>query len=153
MTPESRPLKISIWKDYVPNRTLIARDSQVDDGVSKLVNRDNLQEEIYSWQTSEAPFDGVSDVNVRGELHHLLLERLNPSCPPSKRRIRVLEEFVSKAETEIATQRVEWALGQSPIDGDDEGVAPVNSLLALTLHIRWLVECFENRPGISVSVQ
>ena len=153
MTSESPPFRISLWKDYVPARTLIATDSRESTGVSKILIRDNLQEEIYAWQTSEDPFDGITDTAIRNELHQLLVERLNPSAPPSKRRIRVLREFVTKAETAIGTQQVEWVLGKSQANDDDEGIAPINSLLALTLHIKWLISCFERRPGISVSVR
>ena len=152
MASESPPFKISLWKDYVPERTLVTADSGQTSGASKILIRDNLQEEIYAWQTSEDPFGGITDAAVRKEIRQLLVERLNPSLEPSKRRVSVLNEFVAKAESAITARQVEWGLGGNQ-SNDDEEVAPINSLLALTLHIKWLIACFERRPDISVSVR
>ena len=137
----------------MPERTLITTDSPQGSGVSRILIRDNLQEEIYAWQTSEDPFDCISDTEMRNKLRQLLVDRLDPSLPPSGRRIAVLRDFVANAETAIANGHVEWALGKGLNSDGEEGVTPVNSLLALTLHIKWLIACFERRPGISVSVR
>ena len=114
---------------------------------------DNLQEEVYTWETSESPFDGIADESVRLRLHDYLMGRLNSSRPPSERGINVLDGFIAIAEEAIASGGAEWTASQSQTDDDEDTADRVNSLLALTLHLKWLSGCFADRPGISVSVR
>lgn len=153
MTSVSPPFKLSLWKDYVPQRTLIATQVEENGQEPKVIPQENLQEEIYSWHTFEDPFGGVTDAKLRERLHHALVKRLNPSLPPSQRRIDVLKDFVQLAEKAIVDHKVEWALGHGTSHHNDSVVEPLNSLLALKLHVDWLLVCFAARPGISVSVR
>ena len=153
MTSDSPPFRLSLWKDYVPQRTLIAMQVEANGQEPKVIVQDNLQEEIYSWHTLEDPFGGVTDSELRQKLHQALVERLNPSLPPSQRGIDVLAEFARLAEKAIADRKVEWVWGHGASQHNDAMVEPLNSLLALKLHVDWLLACFIARPGISVSVR
>ncbi|MCY4461806.1 MAG: hypothetical protein OXC26_15630 [Albidovulum sp.] len=153
MNSDSPPFKLSLWKDYVPQRTLIATQVEENGAAPKVISQENLQEEIYSWHTLEDPFGGVIDPELRQKLHHALVERLNPSLPPSQRRIDVLKEFALLAEKAIVDHRVKWIWGHGASQHNDSIIEPLNSLLALKLHVDWLLTCFTARPGISVSVR
>ena len=114
----------------------------------------NLQEEVYSWHLSEDLFDGIADSDIRDQLHEYLFERLDAARPPSERGLNVLDKFITTAEEIINSGRTEWTASQSRFDDDDNNDADqVNVLLSLTLHLKWLLGCFANRPGISVSVR
>ena len=151
MIEASAPLRISVWRGFKPKRTLVARDTE--NNGHKVMDLDNLQEEIYTWQTSESPFDGIADESVRLRLRDHLMDRLNASRPPSERGINVLNEFIVAAEEAIASGGAEWTASQSQTDDDEDTADQVKSLLALTLHLKWLSGCFADRPGISVSVR
>ena len=151
MVGASSPLRLSIWRNFTPKRPILTQGTQSDG--PQVLDPDNLQEEIYTWQTAETPFDGIADETVRQELRSKLLERLNASLLPSERGIGVLNEFIQNAENAIASGRAEWTISQSESDNDEETADQVNGLLALTLHLKWLSDCFADRPGISVSVR
>lgn len=146
-TEVSTPLKVSIWKSHMPKRLLVAWDSQSN------VDLDNLQEEIYSWQTPEDLFNGVTEQSIRKNLRGKLMNQLDASLPPSKRGIEVLNDFILEAEKAIEAEQVEWVISQSRSDGDEDAADKINSLLAVTIHLKWLSKCFASCPGISVSVR
>lgn len=151
MVETSVKLRISVWRDFNPKRTVVGQDSS-NQGQGLMIP-DNLQEEVYSWQTLEDPFGGVADVTVRNQLRSHLFDRLAPSQPPAERRLTVLDEFITSAEKALAAGHAEWTTSQASATEDDELADKVDSLLALTLHLRWLSRCFADRPGISVSVR
>ena len=153
MTNVSPQFRLSIWRHFIPKRTLVVQD--LPNSTKQVTNTDNLQEEVYSWQTSEHPFDGVADDAVRVNLRNYLMERLNDSLPPSERGIGVLDKFIEEAEKAIESGTTEWIVSQGrPGSEDAAGTADrINSLLALTLYLKWLSRCFADRPGISVSVR
>ena len=151
MAEMSNPLRLSIWRSFSPKRPILTQGS--DDQAPQVLDSDNLQEEIYTWQTAEAPFDGIADEDVRKELRERLIDRLNASLPPSERGISVIKEFIESAETALASGKSEWTMSQSAPDDDDEVADQVNGLLGVTLHLKWLFNCFADRPGISVSVR
>ncbi len=132
-------------------RILIAQDPKQED--YQVIYPDNLQEEVYSWATSEDPLVGISNDSVRQQLRDYLFDRLEASRPPSERGIDVLRELVTIAEKAIESGKTEWTTSQSRPDDGEDIADQVNSLLALTLHLKWLVGCFADRPGISVSVR
>ncbi len=151
MNEITSPLRLSIWRSFTPKRPILTQDWQTDK--AQVVDLNNLQEEVYSWQTLEVPFDGIADETKRQKLRGMLIDALNTNRPPSERGVSVLSEFVSNAEAAISEGHVEWTIGQSTEEEGDDKADQVNALLAVTLHLRWLVECFSGRPGISVSVR
>ena len=155
MQSDSSPtLTLSIWKDFVPRRALALPG---EEGGQLLTSESGLQEEVYSWRLREDAFAGISDHDTRMNLHDRLVERLDVSKPPCERRMAVLEEFVNAAEAKIESGAAACARSESESDrdsdDDDRSRIDINPLLALTMHLRWLLSCFENRPGISVSVR
>ena len=151
MAEMSNPLRLSIWRNFTPKRPILTQGPQ-NQG-PKVLNSDNLQEEIYTWQTAEAPFDGIADEDVRQELRGKLIDRLDASLPPSERGIGVLNEFIESAETALADGETEWTISQSTLNDDEEISDQINGLLAVTLHLKWLSDCFADRPGISISIR
>ena len=153
MASETSPrLKVSIWRNLIPKRALIARDSE-SKGYEVMDSDSNLQEEVYSWHLSEDPFDGIDDPDIRLQLREHLFGRLDAARPPSERGLNVLDKFITTAEEVIGSGGAEWTAGQSRSDDDENDAGQVNVLLALTLHLKWLSGCFANRPGISVSIR
>ena len=128
-----------------------------EEGGQFLDSESGLQEEVYSWRPREDIFAGVSDDAIRMDLHSRLVEKLDVSKPPGERRMAVLEDFVNAAEAAIDSGAAACApsLSESDEDSDDDKQSRIyiNPLLALTMHLRWLLACFGNRPRISVSVR
>ena len=143
--------KLSIWRDFAPDHRLGAWDGEGSH--HQLPDSEfNLQEEVYSWPLREDFLASISDDEARHRLEDWI-RRLDPSHPPAGRRLDVLDGFVSEAEGVLESD----AAGLSPIldsSADDEDTpAEMNTLLALTLHLKWLSRCFADRPGISVSIR
>ena len=150
MSVETRvKLKLSIWRDFVPGRRL----GSWDENTHRIVGSEfELQEEVYSWHLWEDFRGGIADGEARGSLEEQL-RRLDPSRPPSERRLDVLNDFIAKARETIESGVAEPSPIQNPPIGDEEAPDAINTLLALTLHLEWLSRCFADRPGISVSIR
>ena len=143
--------RLSIWRDFAPSRRLGAWDGE---GTSHQVPGSDLdlQEEVYSWQLREDFLAGISDDEARRRLE-ARLQLLNPSHPPSERRLDVLDSFVSEAERILASGDAGLSSILDPSGDDEDAPGTIDSLLALTLHLKWLSRCFADRPGISVSIR
>lgn len=148
-------LTISIWRDLEPKRPLSlssdGENSQLLDSYS------GLQEQVYSWPLREDAFAGISDDAIRRDLHERLVEKLADRKPPSERRLEVLREFVEASQAVMDAGGVSWTHCESRYNEIFEGEAhdqiEINSLLSLVLHLRWVINCFGDRPGMSVSVR
>jgi len=145
------PLQLSIWRNYTPKRPILTQAAQ--NSRLQILDSDNLQEEVYTWQTAEAIFDGIADTGIRQELRKKLIDRLDASLPPSERGIGVLNEFIESTETALANGKAEWTISQSASDSDEEITDQINGLLSVMLHLKWLSNCFADQPGVSVSVR
>ena len=147
---------LTIWRDFVPPRPL-AIDTH-EDGRQVFDSDSGLQEQIYSWPVREDAFAGISDDQTRTELHDRLVNRLADSTPPSERRLEVLKEFIVASEKVIEARGVSCVQSESRSqentnNEEERDRIEVNSLLALVIHLKWVVACFSHRPGISVSVR
>lgn len=142
-------LRISIWKDYHPPRSLMVHQDQS----RPLGGDDNLQQEVYSWSMREDPFGGIADEDLRTQLRDMLIAPFQPSNPPSSRQISFLKPFLEKAQAAINDGSTEWTISLEGTGDDDDYPARLNPLLALKLQLDWLMKCFENQPGISVAVR
>ncbi|MCJ8237801.1 hypothetical protein [Peteryoungia algae] len=142
-------LRVSIWKDYTPPRSLMIHQ----DHGKQLGGDDILQQEVYSWSMREDPFGGVADEALRNELRELLVVPFQPSNPPSQRRISKMEPFLLKAEEAIQNGVTEWTVSLEGAGDDDDFPARVNPLLALNLQLKWLVRSFGHQPGVSVAIR
>ncbi len=145
---------LTIWRDFLPARPLALPSDQ---GNRVLDSDSGLQEQVYSWRMREDAFAGIPDEETRKGLHDRLLSALDDSKSPADRRLGVLEGFVQEAESLIKAGKVSWSPSQSRSDEDadheDGSQVQINSLLALTTHLKWILACFGDRPGISVLVR
>lgn len=136
-------LRLSIWRDYTPPRPLALRDDQV--AFQAVIPENRLQEEVYSWPLYQDAFAGIQREDIRSRLRKQL-DSLDVSHPPAERTLTELDKFVTAAEKVIAANEaasVPWESGSMTVE--------INPLLALMLHMKWLLRCFKDRPGISVS--
>ncbi len=150
---------LSIWREFRPSRPLAHRsagDSPVVFDSDSATEADSaLYEEIYRWHVREDFLAGIGDDGDRSAVNNAL-KKLDPSNPPSVRHPGVLQDFICLARSTLNKGVV------GPVLWDDTAADPlgrethpveVNSLLALTLHLEWILACFGDRPGISVSVR
>lgn len=145
-------LKLSVWRDFNPNRTLIQWRQETSELNLLSSNRD-LQQEVYSWQMKEDPFAGVPDDSIRANLHELLLGKFASSKSPDDRRVDLLKDFIDEAGRVVRDGQCEWTGSQAAPGDDEDAPYMVNPLLALTLHLDWLRASFSGQPGISVSIR
>ena len=147
-------LTLSIWRDFVPARPLTLPG---EEGSQLLDSESGLQEEVYHWRLREDVFAGITDDRVRSDLHEGFVGKLGDSKRPAERRLPVLASFVAAAETAIESGVVVAVPAESgstsSSDAEDPNPAGIRSLLALIIHLKWILACFRNRPGISVSVR
>lgn len=145
-------LKLSVWRDFVPSRTMtLRRPGEAEHQI--LQDGADLQQEVVAWPVKEDPFSGISDESIRTRLRQKLVETFEPSLPPAKRRLDALRAFLDDASDVISQGQSEWVVSQdAPIDDDDVPYM-VNPLLALTLHLNWMYDVFASQPGISISVR
>ena len=152
MVDTSATLKISVWRDFIPNRVIVLSDES-DSSRQVLTSDSNLQEEVYSWHLREDALAGVSDENIRRRLREGL-QRLDASRPPSERRVSVLEDFLAEVKHAIESGDAKPVASRNPPSEEEEtGFNSINALLALFLHLKWLSRCLAKRPGISISVR
>ncbi len=149
----------SIWREFHPSRPLahrLAGEAPVIFHTDSAPEEDSgLYEEIYRWHLREDILAGITEEGVRSEVDDVL-KRLDAAKPPSARQLDVLRDFINLARTRLNEGAVDPVLWNEPnADPREEGTdaVEVNSLLSLTLHLEWIVACFEGRPGISVSVR
>lgn len=146
---------LTIWRDFVPPRPLAINTQE--DGRQVFDSDSGLQEQVYSWPFREDAFAGVADDESRNELHECLVSPFADSNPPSERQLETLRDFIAASEKVIDAGGVSCVQSESWRDGStEEGEhdrVEINSLLALTVHLKWLVACFGDRPGISVSIR
>ena len=155
---ESSKLKVSVWNAFVPENALImaAVDESAEAGAPSSMKElaaenSGLHKEVYGWRMVEDPFGGVLDSDRREELKALLLDALSIDIQPSQRSIFSLRAFVDRAQAVMASDRVEWSDSQSAAIDDEEH--RLNSLLAFTNHLSWLIDVFEEQPGVSITVR
>lgn len=145
-------LKLSVWRDFAPGKPLALwsggqREQQVISGDSE------IQQEIFSWQMREDPFDGVLAEEDRAKLRELLLDRFEPSSDPRQRRVNGLKDFVDEADRVLTGGKSEWTISLDPPKEDEDAPYRLNPLLALRNQIEWLIGSFGGIPGLSVSVR
>ena len=144
-TETSVQFHLSIWRNYAPPYRVSLRGEQT--GFQVVTSGHHLQAEVYSWPLPLDHFSGISKEEIRNRLQERL-DELEVSRPPADRSLDVLGDFVAEAEKAIEDGEavsVPWSSGETTVE--------INPLLALVLHLKWLIRCFKDRPGISVSVR
>lgn len=137
-------LFLSIWRDYTPPH-VVALHAEPTGGH---VVAPPLQKQVYEWRLRTDVWAGIPNDEVRRRLGDQLFDRLDVTLPPAERSLAVLSDFIIAAEQAIASGHA----GLVPVDVGDATIG-MNPLLALVLHLKWLIRCFADRPGISVSIR
>ena len=137
--------RLSIWRDYNPPHPVVSCDEQA--GLGVVTSEPRLQAEVYTWALRHDQFAGISDSTTRSRLRELF-DDLAVSRPSAQRSLAVLGDFVATAEK--ALDGGETVVVQS---ASGDGTVRINPLLSLVLHLKWVVRCFKDRPGISVSIR
>ena len=154
-TETSIQFRLSIWRDYVPPRPVALRGEQT--GFQVATSGHRLQAEVYSWPLHQDHLAGISKKEIRNHLQELLdklkvsrlpLDELEVSRPQAECSLAVLGDFVAAAEKAIEDGE---AVPVPRSSGDT--TVEINPLLALVLHLKWLIRCFKDRPGISVFIR
>ena len=151
MATESTQAWLSIWRNFAPRAPLAVQD--VDAGW-RIVDTDlGLQEQVYSWPLPTDPFGGVDDDGVRDDLREALFDRLDVSLLPAQRGIAVLREFVEKAKWAVREGHAGPLPAATSTTPSTHPSLEPNPLLALAVHLEWLVSCFGGRPHVSVTIR
>ncbi len=141
-----------MWRDFAPGRPLsLWRGDQNEQQV--ISGESEIQQEIFSWQMREDPFDGVLEEEDRALLRAVLLDRFEPSSNPDDRRVERLVEFVVEADRILDSGKAEWTISLDPPQEDEDAPYRLNPLLALRNQVEWLIGSFGGIPGLSVSVR
>ena len=151
MATESTQAWLSIWRNFAPSAPLAVQDA---DAGWRIVDTDwRLQEQVYSWPLPTDPFGGVDDEGVRDDLRKALFDRLDVSLRPGQRGIAVLREFVEKAKRAVKEGHAGPLPAATSTTPSTHPPMEPNPLLALAIHLEWLVRCFGGRPHVSVTIR
>jgi len=145
-------LRISLWRDFRPERTLAYKASGAPD--AKFFQRDDqLQEEVFAWHVGEGVLNGVADDELRAKITACLTEDFAPALPPADRGCQKLGKFFEAAQKAIDSGMAEWSNSEDPAFDDEPDPYRVNMLLAFYNQMLWLHEMFKDEPGVSISVR
>ena len=153
MAADSTPDRVlSVWQPFSPPHQLLITGTEqrlhVDDGPD---DESRLDAAAYSWRLREPVFSCVEDAESRAELEGILA-KLSAEEPAEQRTLAVLQEFVDTALATIESGGSAAIASQSVADADEEETE-VDALLAFTHHLRWVLRCFADKPGVSVSLR
>ncbi len=153
MPTDSAPkLRVSLWRDFRPGRTLAYQPS--GDADARLFHRhDQLQEEVFAWEVGDALLNGVTDDDLRTRIRGSLFDVFAVSISPSERPCVKLSSFFEAAEAALASGSAEWSDSEDLAFEDEPDPYRVNMLLAFYNQMRWLHEMFKDEPGVSISVR
>lgn len=153
MATDSAPkLRVSLWRDFRPERTLAYQAS--GDRDARLFQRhDQLQEEVFAWEVGDALLNGVTDDDLRVRIRASLFDVFAVSISPSERPCEKLTSFFEAAEAALASGSAEWSDSEDLAFEEDPDPYRVNMLLAFYSQMRWLHEMFKDEPGLSISVR
>lgn len=153
MANDSPPkLRISLWRNFRPERTLAYKAGDATD--ARFFQRDDqLQEEVFAWHVGEGVLNGVVDDVLRAKITACLTEDFAPALPPADRACRRLEKFFEAAREAIESGKAEWSNSEDPAFDDEPDPYRVNMLLAFYNQMLWLHEMFKDEPGVSISVR
>jgi hypothetical protein len=153
MATDSAPkLRVSLWRDFRPGRTLAYQPG--GDADARLFHRhDQLQEEVFAWEVGDALLNGITDDDLRAGLRGSLFDVFAVSISPSERPCSKLSSFFEAAEVALVSGSAEWADSEDLAAEDEPDPYRVNMLLAFYSQMRWLYEMFKDEPGVSISVR
>lgn len=148
----SPKLRVSLWRDIRPKRTLAYRSSG-DPDVRLFHRNDQLQEEVFAWEVGDALLNGVTDDDLRARIRGSLFDVFAVSISPSERACVKLSNFFEAAKAALASGKAEWSDSEDLAFEDEPDPYRVNMLLAFYNQMRWLHEMFKDEPSVSISVR
>lgn len=153
MATDSPPkLRISLWRDFRPERTLSYKARGATD--AKFFQRDDqLQEEVFAWHVGEGVINGIVDDDLRATITAYLTEEFAPALAPSDRQCSKLIKFFDAAMEAVDSGKAEWSDSEDRAFEEDPEPYRINMLLAFYNQMLWLYEMFKDEPGVSVSVR
>lgn len=110
-----------------------------------------LMERVYVWSGQEHPLIGVVDIEARAQLQ-AKLDSLKISGPCQMHTIDDLQSLVDEARGILGGPMVTWGPSSAPAEPHAEA-SLVNSLLAFTKHLEWLIAIFKDVPNTWVSIR
>lgn len=149
---DSSAYSLSIWAPFDPPTEMLfnaaesTRQVQVDSGGAGV-----LMERVYVWSGQEHPLIGVVDIEARARLQ-AKLDSLKISGPCQMHTIGDLQSLVDEARGILGGPMVTWGPSSAPAEPYAEA-SPVNSLLAFTKHLEWLIAIFKDVPNTWVSIR
>lgn len=149
---ESPRYSLSIWGAFDPpneilvNATESQRQVMIDPGAPVV-----LVERVYAWSVQDDPLVGVLDVEARTRLQ-ASLDSLKINEPCRMRTIADLQSLVDEARRILGGPMVSWSPSSTPTEPPGEGHR-INSLLAFTKHLEWLIDVFKDVPHTWVSLR
>ena len=149
---ESPRYSLSIWGAFDPPNEMLfnATESQrqviIDPGGAVA-----LVERVYVWSVQDDPLAGVVDVDARTRLQ-ARLDSLKIDEPCRMRTIADLQSLVDEARRILGGPMVSWSPSLTPTEPRGEGHR-LNSLLAFTKHLEWLIDVFKDVPHTWVSLR
>ena len=153
-------LELSIWREYVPKFRLASSpledfdnpDFEIQPNVLVSDNNSNLSKAIYTITIREDVLAGIVNEDHRKELKDLLFG-LKISDPPFSRSLQTLKELVLKANKILESNESAVSHISNQPDSVEENPVEFNALLALKLHLDWILRCFADCPKVTVTTR
>ncbi|MBD2516025.1 hypothetical protein H6G93_13575 [Nostoc sp. FACHB-973] len=144
----SSPLKLTIWQ---PCRW---EKKYLDTNTNTLVDPTFYQQQIYSWEPSEHPFDSVTSSEQTQRLREELIEKFTLGIKPEKRGIEQFKQVIQVIDEILSNDESSWSDSEEtrPLSNSDTVNLRQHQLLALRQHIQWVCDTFANVPDVNVSL-
>lgn len=149
---ESPRFALTIWRTLsTPSGTLFSdaqsqRQTRIDrTGAAELL------EPVFTWFIQDDPLAGVEDTAARERLQ-AQIAALSIEVPQEKRTIGCLQSLLDESRKVLKGGTVHWNDSQAAVD-TGSGEPLVNSLLALTKQLEWLMTVFKELPNTWVSIR
>lgn len=150
---EASNIKLSFWRPFVPDTALMDLSLEKDSvRLHAAAVASGMHKEIYGWRMQDDALGGIAKVEERERLRASLFDELAVNVPPSERSLEKLRIFINEAEKILTDGAASWSDSQSQSVEEDETMR-INALLALVCHLRWLVDVFDEKPDVSVTVR
>lgn len=150
---EASNLKLSFWRPFVPDTALMGLSSEeASVQLHAAAVSSGMHKEVYGWRMQDDALGGIANAEERERLRASLFDALAVNVHPSDRSLNKLRTFIDEAEKILREGAASWSDSQSQSIEEDE-TTRINALLALVCHLRWLVEVFDEKPDVSVTVR
>ena len=149
---ESPRFALTIWRTLsTPTGTLFSDDQSRRQTQIDKTGAGELVEPVFTWLIPDDPLAGIEDTEAR-ECLQTQIVALRIDAPRETRTIGCLQSLLDKAREVLDGGTIHWNHSQAAADtGREEPL--VNSLLALTKQLEWLMAVFKDLPNTWVSIR